>query len=207
MMVQVIKAQLDIKPSIAKKPRVLIDLDGVVRDFIGSLVRAYKRQYPNHEILPINSRRLEDFFPIGPDIYKFTEPGAIEKIIEDAPAYPGALEALSEWNEEFDIVIVSAQPEMSKSSTFVWVGKSGIPTNEVHITYDKSAIDGIALLDDYVDNLQEFEQTNRLAVCLDQPWNQEWNGPRVKSVSEFFQFIYSIIHENKEGKFEDKFLT
>ncbi len=206
-MVQFIKAQLDIKPHITKKPRVLIDLDGVVRDFVGSLVRAYKRQYPHHEILPINSRRLEDFFPIGPDIYKFTEPGAIEKIIEDAPTYPGALEALNQWSAEFDIIIVSAQPEISRSSTFIWVGKKGIPTSEVHITYDKSAIDGIALLDDFIDNLHKFKQTNRLAVCLDQPWNQEWNGPRVKSVSEFFEFIYPIIHENNEGKIEDKFLT
>lgn len=185
------RSQFDIKPVKNDKPRVLIDLDGVVRDFIGSLITVYKRTYPSHTILPVNSRRLEDFFPIKSEIYRFMESGYIEEIIENAPPYPGAIQAMQRWQNEFEIIVVSAQPELSKYSTYIWVGKHQIPTNEVHITYNKSEIDGIALLDDFVDNLVEFAATNRLAVCLDQPWNQKWKGERVKLVEDFFKIVYT----------------
>jgi 5'(3')-deoxyribonucleotidase len=185
------RSQFDIKPIKNDKPRVLIDLDGVVRDFIGSLITVYKKIYPSHTILPVNSRRLEDFFPIQSEIYKFMEAGHIEEIMENAPPYPGAVQAMQRWQNEFEIIVVSAQPEISKFSTYIWVGKHQIPTNEVHITYNKSEIEGIALLDDFVDNLEEFAATNRFAVCLDQPWNQSWKGERVKSVEDFFKIVYA----------------
>ena len=76
-------SQFDVKPTRNNKPRVLVDLDGVVRDFIGSLIHVYKVIYPDHSILPVTSRRLEDFFPIGEEIYKFMKSGYIEQIMEE----------------------------------------------------------------------------------------------------------------------------
>ncbi len=191
------KQPLDKKPDIIIKPRVLIDLDGVIRDFIGSLIKVYNRVHPNHDVLPVNSRKLEDFFPIGHKVYDFMEPGYIEEIMEEARAYPGALEALNRWKNDFDLVVVTAQPDISKASTYIWIGKNNIPANEVHITFEKSKIDGIALLDDFSDNLEEFAETGRLAVCLDQPWNQHWKGARVKSVDEFFRMVLSRLYQNE----------
>ncbi|MBN2366642.1 MAG: hypothetical protein EH225_12100 [Calditrichaeota bacterium] len=191
------KSSLDIKPSEVSHPRVLIDLDGVIRDFIGSLIRVYNRIHPHHDVLPVNSRKLEEFFPIGHKIYEFMEPGYIEEIMEEADVYPGALEALNRWKNDFDLVVVTAQPDISKASTYIWIGKNRIPANEVHITYYKSKIDGIALLDDFTDNLREFADTGRLAVCLDQPWNQHWKGPRVKTVDEFFRLVQARIYQNE----------
>jgi hypothetical protein len=188
-MTRKLKDKFDIKPSRNNRPRVLIDLDGVVRDFVGSLIKVYKRNHPDHEVLNVNSRKLEDFFPIGPGVYQFMEPGYIEEIIEEALPYRGAIEALYEWENEFQIVIVTAQPDYCKASTFTWIGKNKIPTNEVHISYYKSNIEGIALLDDFVDNLEEFAETGRMAVCLDQPWNQQWKGPRVKTINDFFLLL------------------
>ncbi|GAB4376299.1 MAG: hypothetical protein Kow0042_22460 [Calditrichia bacterium] len=190
------KGTLDIKPSQNEKERVLIDLDGVTRDFIGSLIRFYKQEYPDHHIEEVNSRRLEDFFQIGEEIYKFMEAGRIEQIMEEAEPYPGALEALNYWQKQFEIIVVTAQPEVSRAATYRWIGKHNIPTNEVHITYYKSRIPGIALLDDFVDNLEEFAETGRLAVCLDQPWNREWKGPRVHSLDEFFKLVKNRYHKS-----------
>lgn len=183
------KAKPDQKPERSKKTRVLIDLDGVVRDFVGSLIRVYNRVHPEHQVQLVNSRQLEDFFPIGPAIYRFMEPGFVEEIIQDARPYPGALEALKGWKNEYEIVVVTSQPDVIKASTYIWIGKHDLPTNEVHITYQKSEVAGLALLDDFTDNLQEFADSGRLAVCLDQPWNQQWQGLRVKTVDEFFQLI------------------
>jgi 5'(3')-deoxyribonucleotidase len=191
------KSTLDKKPEEPVKPRVLVDLDGVVRDFVGSLIRVYNRVHPDHKVRPVNSRRLEEFFPLGEGIYRFMEPGYIEEIMEEARPYPDALDALRRWKDDFDIVIVSAQPEISKASTYIWIGKHDIPTNEVHISYNKHFIDGFALLDDFTDNLHDFAETGRLAVCLDQPWNQDWPGPRVKTVDDFFRLVQSHLY-NKQ---------
>ena len=198
---------IDIKSRRETKPRVLIDLDGVIRDFVGSLIRVYKKEYPDHEVLPIRSRKLEDFFPIGRDIYRFIESGYLNEIMENADPYPGAIETLFKWQSEFDIVIVTAQPEQSRASTFKWIGKNDLPTNEVIITYYKSEIPGIALLDDFIDNLEEFKKTGRFAVCMDQPWNQHWSGPRVKSMHEFFELIQARLFDNKSQELTTKNLT
>lgn len=192
-------SQFDQRPVRQSKTRVLIDLDGVVRDFIGSLIRVYRREYPDHQVLPVNSRRLEDFFPIGEEIYKFMEHGFIDEIMQEAQAYPGALEALNRWQNEFEIVIVTAQPDEIRGATYIWIGKNNLPSSEIHISYFKSEIEGYVLLDDFIDNLEEFSNSGRLAVCLDQPWNQNWKGPRVKTVEEFFLYLQRhFYHQQKE---------
>ena len=55
------------------KPRLLIDVDGVLRDFIGGLASIYQREYPDHKIKPVVSRDLHDNFPIGQEIYRFMD--------------------------------------------------------------------------------------------------------------------------------------
>jgi 5'(3')-deoxyribonucleotidase len=194
------KSNLDQRPIAEKKTRVLIDLDGVIRDFVGSLIRVYNRVHPEHQVQPVNSRQLENFFPIGEDIYRFMEPGLIEEIMQNAQPYPEALEALNRWKNEYEIVLVTAQPENIKASTYIWIGKYNLPTNEVHITFEKSTVNGVALLDDFTDNLQEFADSGRLAVCLDQPWNQQWQGKRVKTVDEFFYLIQKYQFSQEKNK-------
>lgn len=183
----------DNKPPEKQLPRVLIDLDGVIRNFVGSLERVYTREFPTHKIQPITSRRLEDFFPIAEKIYDFMENGHIKEIMEDADAYPGAIEALEKWKNKFEIVIATAQPDLSRSATIVWIGKNHIPTNEIAITYHKDQLNGLALLDDFTENLESFAATGRLAVCLDQPWNKKWKGARVLSVEQFFELVETKI--------------
>jgi hypothetical protein len=141
---------------------------------------------------------VEDFFPIGSDIYQFLDDGFIDEILEQAPAYPGALEALDSWKDEFEIVIVTAQPDDIKASTYIWIGKNDLATSEVHITYHKAEIEGVALLDDFPENLQEFSATGRLAVCLEQPWNEHYQGIRVKNVDGFFRYVRTHIQKSRE---------
>ncbi|MEJ2636914.1 MAG: hypothetical protein P8184_16700 [Calditrichia bacterium] len=199
--------KMDIRPPRENKPRVLIDLDGVVRDFVGSLIRVYRRVYPDHKISEINSRRLEAFFPLGEEIYKFMEKGYIEEIVAEADPYPDAVEALRRWRHEFEIVIVSSQPEISRAATYLWIGKHNLPTSEVHITFYKSEVSGLVLLDDFTNNLEEFAKTGRPAVCLDQAWNQSWKGPRVKTVGEFFEFMQDYLYKNQRNDLDNQYLT
>ena len=171
------------------KPRLLIDLDGVIRDFIEGLRSVYNREYPDHVIKDILSRDLHEFFPIGKDIYEFLKQKYGEEILLKAPPFPGSIEALRKWENIFEIVIVTAQPPEWRYATYSWIGNYSIPTNEIKIIYEKHTVPGYALLDDFIENLELFAKTKRLAVCMDQPWNQEWRGARVKTVEEFFQLV------------------
>lgn len=181
-----------------KKTRVLLDLDGVIRDFIKSVESVYKREYPDHVIKEVVSRELHNFFPIGEGINEFIKDKFGEEILLNAPAYPGAVDALRKWQDKFEIVIVTAQPDDWRYSTYSWIGNHRLPVNEVKITYAKHTVDGFALLDDFQENLELFTHTGRLAVCMDQPWNQEWKGERVNTVDEFFELVHERIYKQIE---------
>lgn len=178
-----------------KKNRVIIDVDGVLRDFVGSLLRVYRREYPGHKIKPVVSRKLEKFFPIGEKIYPFMDEVFAWEILTEAPAFPGAIEALQKWQNEFEIVIATTQLPAGRAPTLVWLGKHQIPSNEIYITSEKHQLSGIAILDDFTDNLEKFAATGRLAVCMDRPWNRQWTGPRVETVDDFFCLIAEYLRE------------
>lgn len=186
-----------------QRPRVIIDVDGVLRDFIGSLVRVYRREYPGHQVAAVDSRKLEDFFPIGEKIYPFMDEMFAREILEEAPAYPGAIEALRRWEKEFEIIIATTQPLAGRGPTLVWLGRHDIPSNTIYITSEKYRLAGLALLDDFVDNLEKFAATGRLAVCMDRPWNKHWKGPRVHTVDEFFGYLTEYV---RESDFDEKVL-
>lgn len=180
-----------------KKRTVLIDVDGVLRDFIGSLSEVYRREYPDHAIKTVDSRKLEDFYPIGRGIYEFMDRTFAREILEDAPAFPGAVAALHDWEDTFEIVIASSQPPEGRYPTLSWLGKHRVPANQIHFTFHKHLLDGFALLDDFTDNLDNFAATGRLAVCFDQPWNRHWPGPRVGTVEEFFWLVTDHIRKTE----------
>lgn len=178
-----------------EKSRVIIDVDGVLRDFIASLVAVYLREYPDHKVSLIASRKLHECFPLGEKIYEFMDETFAWEILAEAPPYPGAIESLQNWRHEFDIVIASNQPPLGKAPTLVWLGTHHVPTNEIHLTAEKQLLSGAAILDDFVDNLEKFASTGRLAVCMDRPWNHNWRGPRVETVDDFFYLVSEYLKE------------
>jgi 5'(3')-deoxyribonucleotidase len=183
-----------------KRNRVIIDVDGVLRDFIGSLIRVYLREYPGHKVKPVNSRKLEDFFPIKEKIYPFMDETFAWEILAEAYPYSETIEALEGWEKEFKIIIATTQPPFGRSPTFYWLGKHRVPCDEIHVTSEKHLLSGVALLDDFVDNLEKFAATGRLAVCMDRPWNRHWKGPRVKTVDDFFAIVSEYL---KESEFDE----
>lgn len=184
-----------------EKIRVLIDLDGVIRNYVEGVIRVYRREYPKHRLQPVTSRNLEEFFPIGKKIYRFIGKQFYREVLEQAPAYPGTIECMSARQRDFEMVIVSAQPEHWRYSTFIWIGKHQVPVNEILIRLEKHKVAGVALLDDFVENLEAFSATERLAVCMDQPWNKDWKGPRVKTLDEFFDLVLEHTNYRPGEKF------
>ena len=63
-------------------------------------------------------------------------------------------------------------------------------------TKDKSEYNGDLLLDDCTENLARVKEIgNSYPIAFDRPWNQDWNGARVKNHQEFIDFVYKSIAE------------
>lgn len=172
--------------------KVLVDIDGVLRDYMGYVYYLYQKKYPEHNFSKVKTWSMAEYFPIGEDIYTFVFDLHAEEITANAKPIPGAIEALKENMEKFDIALVSAQNEKGMIGTLQWLAKHRVPIREYHFCFDKEKVEGDALLDDGPHNLEAFSETGRLAIARKQPWNDGWKGPKVDSVSDFFQYILKI---------------
>lgn len=175
------------------KTRVLIDVDGVLRNFDKSVRKCYKEIYPNHKLPDTTeSWSLHKTYPIGQDIYKFVWEDHPFDIFAKAEEYEGSIDSLINWSNRYEIVITTSQPLSSLHPTLIWLGEKMVPTNEIHIVSEKYLVDGKFLLDDAPHNLKSFSKHGKVAVCMDRPWNQEWGGLRVYSIEGFFKLMEEL---------------
>ena len=165
---------------------VAVDVDGVLRDFTGSLAKVYKEYYPEHEVQPVTEWGIERFFPIGRDIYRFAFEEHVERIFYDADIFPKALEFMTELCKKHKVVICTSQPKGKEWITLKWLEKHKIPYHAIVFTNDKSIVHADVLLDDATHNLDAFKG---LSVAYSQPWNRRWDGFRVHSYHDLLQFL------------------
>jgi 5'(3')-deoxyribonucleotidase len=126
-----------------------------------------------------------------PDIYQELDP------------IPGACEGMYELVARgHDVIVATAVP---KSAAFglhgkqVWLRKN-MPffslDNLVSI-HRKDLLRADLILDDGVHNLVPCQEADMLAVCLDNPWNQDWHGLRVQDWAQFLRLVTDV--ENALG--------
>lgn len=170
-----------------------IDIDGVIRNITDKIFEIYHREYPEHNIKNTNEYSLSKWFPIGHKIYNFIYKQHVREIFEEAPIYSGALDMLIQLQQGMGhkIQLVSYQKHTSIKPTLNWLLKHKIPFDSIHFIPIKWAVLGDILLDDCADNLIDFTRNTfgTTAVCFDQPWNQDWDGFRIKKHSEIINII------------------
>jgi len=169
--------------------KVLIDVDGVIRDYMGYVYQLYSKHFPDHKIESVKTWSMAEYFPIGEDIYDFVFNRHAEEITANAEPFLGAIESIRAHMDEFDIAIVSAQNEKGTHGTLAWMAKHKVPVREYHFTFEKDKIPGDILLDDAPHNLDAFLATGRPAVAIKQPWNDGWKGDKVDNVAGFFDYV------------------
>ena len=169
-----------------------VDVDGVLRDFVGSLIRVYKRIYPDHEVKEITDFSLNPFFPIGKGINKFAFVDHAEEIYSKASAYPGAIESMNtlvESNRErgFRTAIVTSQPtRQMQRLTLHWLHDHGVDYDAIYFTHKKSEVNLFILVDDSVDNLEDAGKAGIIPVCIDRSWNRLYPAKfRFESIEGF----------------------
>ena len=181
-----------------------LDVDGVLRDMAGQLVRVFDREFPAlaGKSLPIPQwpqwGGFHRYFPEGIDLYAMSR-RCRKDIWLDAPAYPGVPEVIDGLSKRFTLHIVTHQPsELTAALTREWLVRHGvkIPPERIHITADKASVAVDVLVDDMIHNLEAVRAAGRVAVCREQPWNRDWSGPRIAALEELEPLLDDLIRSS-----------
>ena len=170
--------------------RVLIDVDGVLCNFVLAFMYTYEKyalgvpddfvwsNWDSMDELP--DWQARDAAWRDPDLFWIPEP------------YSGAIEALDDLNQRHDVRIVTAVPHAHVEARSDWF-KRYAPfihrKNQMIFTNDKSLIRADVIIDDKVEHVDEWLEENIVprgsGFLIDRPWNRHGkHGIRVKSLIE-----------------------
>jgi len=157
-----------------KHTRILIDVDGVIANFVDAFLEIYEEmggamdRLPNQEI----REAVWDF----PDLFWRPKP------------YPGTIEALEEMNDRFDVRIVTAIPHKhieARSDWFRYYAPFIHRKNQMIFTNDKSLIRGDIFIDDYLPHAEAWFSVNyKPTVIIDRAWNRDGGSTFFHRVDE-----------------------
>jgi 5'(3')-deoxyribonucleotidase len=153
-----------------------LDLDGVIRDFIGKLNDLYDIDYPEGTRVPVTDWDISKAYSIGREIfyYAYIERGL--EITRDALPYEGALEFYYELLNRGDVWIVSNQRnKFMQTGTAEWIARYLSGQRGIIYTGNKNLSMLDVLIDDYPKNLTNFHGDT---YCIARPWNKDYRGPR-----------------------------
>jgi len=160
--------------------RILIDVDGVICDFVTAYLDSYKElggivpgdfvwdgwaameKLPNYDTL--NEHVWED-----PELFLRPLP------------YPGAIDALKALNKKHDVRIVTAVPHIHVYARSLWFAENAPfihRKNQIIFTNDKSLVRGDIFVDDYLPHVYAWMKVNvHTGVIIDRLWNKGDGGP------------------------------
>jgi 5'(3')-deoxyribonucleotidase len=171
-----------------------LDIHGVIGDFVGSLIRQYKLDYPKHVIQPVTAWDLANFFPIGKEIYLYYSVRRPRQVFYGAKLFPGARDFVQRLKRDgHDIWILTDVPRNAQTLILSWLQDYQIPYDHLSFTNKKHHIRCDIYLDDCPDVLKDlYLKTDGIVVCMDNPWNQSVRGGyRVKNYDEFLALLSS----------------
>lgn len=182
------------------KDIIRIDIDGVIRDFMGSVYTTLKaideKKVPNKE--PIIYQW--DFSSAYPDIpkdklLKLVFKSKVKEIYySNAKPYEMGINLLNAIRKEFPsskIILRTHQSKESTTWTDRWLNKYNIPYDGVFYSrrdIDKNLIPNTVLIDDNWNNIQKVNY----GILVSRNWNNVNYKYRSNSVKEIISFIKEI---------------
>lgn len=180
-----------------KLTHIGLDVDGVLRDLPGALVARALHFHPelHGRILPLeqwqNFYAFQSYFPDDFNLGDFMR-AHFRALWEEAPPYPGVLEAVSALLEVRTVHIVTAQPTPKAAAlTQSWLRRVGItiPDTHYHVTSSKQEAPIQVLVDDLTDNLEAVGLAGMVPICLRQPWNRPYEGFSIHRLDELEELL------------------
>lgn len=176
------------------KPTVLVDVDGVLCDFVTqTFIIAEKIFGIKRHVSELNIWDIAEFFQLNEhqekDLYvEINKPGFHQKM----QPYAGAKEGLKALQEVADVVIVTAATRGHTwcFERYEWLQDHfGIHYKDIIFAHKKQYVRGDALLDDRPENIQGWLEAHPMGKGL--LWAQSWNSS--SEVGERMHTWYDVI--------------
>jgi hypothetical protein len=192
---------------------VFVDIDGVLRDFVAKMKEIFLLDFPDHKIVREDCYDLRNWTSKGHEIFPWVIEGkSAEIIFTQAPVHPESISAFQSWIAKMNGVFPKfAIVTHQKGDRIIWTRKwltehSILGKIPVYYTVEKTKVMLSVLkehslkhnlditpaecvfLDDNPVELAEASAAGFNVICVDSSWNQEWQGKRIKNLSEFDPF-------------------
>lgn len=174
-----------------------IDLDGVIYPFAEKFQMYCEMVLERPLPPPKHYSMWEDWKMTSKQFYDLLDQYVLDGHFRQGVPPDGAVESIQGLASKYDVHIVTARSAVLPTSqvksfwqidTIIWLHDNDIPYRGLHFTKEKMLIPGI-LIDDHVGNLKEAATFGHRAICFDQPWNQEWQGERVRDWGEVVKLL------------------
>jgi len=177
-----------------------LDIDGIIRNFDGSLRKVYAKHYPDHVVPPTTKWGIENIYPIGKDIYKFAFVDHAVEVFGTAELYDNSLWFVEQLFKNYEVVCVTSQPSpIVMQTTFAWLEMNGFTEFIDHYmfvrsdkTFSKGRIRLDVLIDDCVENLKDAENYGVMGIGIERGWNKGLWDNLFKDYEEVLDFLYKI---------------
>lgn len=191
--------------------KVGFDLDDVLRKTYKEAIRIWIETVDpafSKKIDELATWVLKDFFvhkSIPDCVNHLFVKHAMEISLNPRPMKDAARVTRQLREEGYEVVIVTALFDECVEYSKKWLAIYDIQYDDLIVTKDKTKFDGLCLLDDGLHNLHAISTSNSevVPVCFDKPWNRanqfadrnnpqiehSWEGHRVYSLEEYFQWI------------------
>ena len=150
---------------------ILIDIDSTITDFGSVLLHTLNQYNDYHDYSEIISY---DWFNETYDDpwYPLTKHEFWDKVHVN----PKAVKVIESWiNKGYKVYLVSASgfhDGLGYKIRKTLKAFNNLDESKVIIAQDKDMVKGDILIDDCIDNLENFSGCR---ICFAQPWNEEWN--------------------------------
>jgi len=154
------------------KPTVLLDVDGVLADFAGALLRWAGPKYTREQLTEWD---LTKALGLGDRQHLFDEYASEPGFCEWLPVIDGAQDFVEGLRSVADIVIVTSPYSAARLWTFErlrWLERHfGISKYDVIFAKRKYLVRGDIMVDDGPHNIEEFVMRGGHGLLIEQPWN------------------------------------
>jgi len=171
--------------------KIGVDVDGVLRDFMGKFIAIYRQDYPSNttKIEDVNDWNLNKFFTETEDARQYYLDNA-SRIFPNAGMYPGCSDFLRQIKElGHNIIIITHQLIGTEKYTQDWLTAYNVPYDSLVFTADKTIVDADIYIDDGLHYIDAYNKAGKRAVIFDRPWNQNFAGERAYTYNDFIKLL------------------
>lgn len=190
---------------LGRKPRIVLDMDDVIVDYVGTILKEYNQQYnTNYTINDCTEWHLENIFGTAINDYIY-----FQGRFDDLPIKNNSVKYIKDIIESnrYDVFIVTASPPQGFIEKYNWV-KKYMPffnLNRLIPCSEKSAIWTDVIVDDKYSNVVEVInktplETPTFGFVYDMPHNRAdeslSNCKRIKDLSNLLGYLDELFYIN-----------